>query len=65
MGETIHSLKERDRLRGIRDRAYIAFLQRWGKAAEVYRQELDRAQANLDAYERAHGLVRNAAVIEG
>tara|TARA_S200002703_G_C3797494_1_gene246277 strand:- start:615 stop:806 length:192 start_codon:yes stop_codon:yes gene_type:complete len=56
MGETIHSLKERDRLRGIRDRAYIAFLQRCGKASEVYRQELDIAQANLDAYEKAHDL---------
>jgi len=56
MGETIHSLKERDRLRGIRDRAYIAFLQRWGKASEVWRRELDIAQANLDAYEKAHKL---------
>ena len=60
MGETIHSLKERDRLRGIRDRAYIAFLQRWGKASEVYRQELEIAQANLDAYEKAHKLSREA-----
>ena len=60
MGETIHSLKERDRLRGIRDRAYIKFLQRWGKASEVYRQELEIAQANLDAYENAHKLSRDA-----
>lgn len=60
MGETIHSLKERDRLRGIRDRAYIRFLQRWGKASEAWRRELDIAQANLDAYEKAHKLSQEA-----
>ena len=48
--------REWGRLFNLRNAAYLRMLQKWGKSLEPYRRDLDAATANLQAYERQHGL---------